>query len=75
LDVPSHSFQRLRKGGQRLDTRLPWLLGDGIDQGLALQFLVSFHPLLKLNHLQRVSGSGQRLSQQWIRIESDWRNE
>jgi hypothetical protein len=71
LDIASHSLDDVRKCYQRLHTRIPWLLGHSIRKGFVLQVLVIRVPLLKLDHFQRVSGSGQRLGEQWIGIKSN----
>jgi hypothetical protein len=51
------------------------LLCHSVRQRFALQILVVIHPLLKLNHLQRVSRSGERLRQKRVRIKGDRRDE
>jgi hypothetical protein len=51
------------------------LLGRGVRQCLVFQIFVSIQPLLKLNDLQWVSGSGQDLSEERIGIKSDRRNQ
>ena len=52
-------------------TRIPRLLRDRIRQRFVFQGLVPSHPLLELNDLQRISGSGQRLREKLIRVKRD----
>jgi hypothetical protein len=75
LDVASHPLNHVWKLYQRLDAWVPRLLCHGIRQRLALQIFVSIHPLLKLDNLKWISGSGECLSQKLIWIESDRRNQ
>jgi hypothetical protein len=50
------------------------LFGHRISQRLALQIFV-LHPLLKLDELQGISGSGESLGQERVGIKSDRRNQ
>jgi hypothetical protein len=74
LDIASHPLHRVWKCCHRLDARVPRLLRHCVRQGLVLQVLVMRVPLLKLDHFQRVSGSGQRLGEKRIGIKSNRRN-
>jgi hypothetical protein len=58
LDIASHPLNDVRKCYQCLDARIPRLLGHCVRQGFVLQVLVIRVPLLKLDHFQRVGGSG-----------------
>jgi hypothetical protein len=51
------------------------LLGHCVRQGLALQILVSTHPLLELDNFKWIGGSGECLSQELIWIKSDRRDQ
>jgi hypothetical protein len=75
LNVARHPLNQVWKFYQRLDAWVPRLLCHSVRQRLALQVFVSIHPLLKLDNFKWVSGSGECLSQQWIWIESDRRNQ
>jgi len=75
LDVAGHALHHIRKRYQSLNTWVPRLLCHRIGQRFSCQILVLVHPLLKLDDLQRISGSSERLSQELIRIQSDRRNE
>jgi hypothetical protein len=75
LDVAGHPLQSFRRGGHRLNARLPRLFSDGIHQSLVLQIFVSFQPLLKLDDFKRISGRSERLGEERIRIQSNRRNQ
>jgi hypothetical protein len=74
LNVAGHACHHVRKHDQPLDTWVPWLLGHSVRERFALQILIVVHPLLKLNDFQWVGRSGERLSQEIIRIERDRRD-
>jgi hypothetical protein len=75
LDVASHPLNHVWKLYQRLDAGVPRLLCHGIRQRFSLEVFVSIHPLLKLDNFKWISGSGEGLSQKWIWIKSDRRNQ
>jgi hypothetical protein len=75
LDISSHPLHHIWKRYQCLDARVPRLLGHCVRQGLVLQVLVIREPLFKLDHFQRVSGSGQRLGEKRIGIKSNRRHQ
>jgi hypothetical protein len=75
LDIAGHTLNDVWSDGQGLDTRVPRLLGDSVRQCLVFQIFVSIHPLLKLNDLQWISGSGQNLGKEWIGIQRNRRYE
>jgi hypothetical protein len=75
LDVARHPLNHVWKLYQRLDAWVPRLLCHGVRQRFPLKIFVSIHPLLKLNNFKWISGSGECLSQKWIWIESDRRNQ
>jgi hypothetical protein len=51
------------------------LLGHSVSQCFVFQIFVLIQPLLKLNYLQWVSGSGQHLSEERIGIKRNRRNQ
>jgi hypothetical protein len=75
LDVAGHALQSFRIRGHRLNARLPRLFSDGIHQRLVLQIFVSFQPLLKLDDLKWISGSGESLGKERVGIKSNRRNQ
>jgi len=75
LNVASHPSNHVWKLYQRLDAWVPRLLCPGVRQRLALQILVPIHPLLELDNFKWISGSGECLSQKWIWIQRDRRNQ
>ncbi|HXI39732.1 MAG TPA: hypothetical protein VNH83_07120 [Bryobacteraceae bacterium] len=75
LDVACHALQSVWHTGHRLHAGVPWLFGHRISQRLALQIFVILHPLLKLDELQGISGSGESLGQERVGIKSDRRNQ
>jgi hypothetical protein len=66
LDIPGQSLDNVRSCRQRLHAWVPCLFGDGVRQCLVFQVFIPIHPLLKLNDLQRIRRSGQRLRKQRI---------
>jgi len=66
LDIAGHTLHHVWKLYQSLDAWIPRLLCHGVRQRFALQILVLVHPLLKLDDLEWISGSSQRLSQELI---------
>jgi hypothetical protein len=68
LDISSHPLHHVWKCCHRLDAWIPRLLCHSVRESLVLQVLVIRHPLLKLDHFQRISGSSQRLGEKRIRI-------
>jgi hypothetical protein len=66
LDVTGHTLHYVWKLYQSLDAWVPRLLCHRVCQRFAFQILVPIHPLLKLDDLEWISGSSQRLSQEWI---------
>jgi hypothetical protein len=58
LNVVSQALHHVGQSGHGLNTGVPRLLGYGIDEGLVLQVLVSFQPLLKLDDFQGIRGGG-----------------
>jgi hypothetical protein len=75
LDITGHPLHYIWKLYQSLNAWVPRLLCHGVRECFALQILVSIHPLLKLDDLQWISGSSQRLCQERIRIKSDRRDQ
>jgi hypothetical protein len=75
LDIAGHTLHHVWKLYQSLDARVPRLLCHGVRQRFTFQILVPIHPLLKLDDLEWISRSSQRLSQEWIRIKSDRRDQ
>jgi hypothetical protein len=75
LNIARHPLNHIWKFYQRLDTWVPRLLCHGVCQRFALQILIIIHPLLKLNYFQWVRRSGERLRQEWIRVQRDRRNQ
>jgi hypothetical protein len=75
LDVASHALYHVWKHYKSLNTWVPRLLCHSIGERFGLQTLIVVHPLLKLNDLQWIGGSGERLSQEIIWIKSDRRDE
>jgi hypothetical protein len=75
LDIASHPLHHVWKLYQSLDAWVPRLLCDGVRHCFALQILVSIHPLLELDNFKWISGSGECLSQKWIGIKSDRRDQ
>jgi hypothetical protein len=51
------------------------LLRHRVRQRLIFQIFIPLQPLLKLNNFQRISGSGQGLGQERVRIKRNRRNE
>jgi hypothetical protein len=66
LDIAGHTLHYVWKLYQSLDAWVPRLLCHRARQRFACHILVLIHPLLKLDDLERISGSSQRLSQEWI---------
>jgi hypothetical protein len=58
LDVASHTLNHVGISCQGLNAWVPILLLHRAREGFVLQVFVFVHPLLKLNDLQWVSGSG-----------------
>jgi hypothetical protein len=75
LDVSGHSLDHVWSRGQSLDAWIPRLLGHSVCQCFVFQIFVPIHPLLKLNDLQWVRGSGQDLGEERIGIKRDRRNQ
>jgi len=75
LDIARHALYYVWKLYQSLDAWVPWLFCHRVRQRFAFQILVPIHPLLKLDDLKWISGSSQRLSQEWIRIKGDRRDQ
>ena len=57
------------KGNQCLDARVPVLLAGCVQKILAVEVAVLLQPLLRLNHLERISGRGENLTQEGVRVE------
>jgi hypothetical protein len=74
LDVACHTLHNVGKLYERLDAWVPRLLCHCVRQRFALQILILIHPLLQLDNFKRISGSGERLSQKWVRIKSNRRD-
>jgi hypothetical protein len=68
LNIAGHALHHIRKLYQALNAWIPRLLCHSFGQRFALQTLIVGHPLLKLNHFQWVSRSGERLRQKRVRI-------
>jgi hypothetical protein len=66
LDITGHPLHYIWKLYQSLNAWVPRLLCHGVRQRFAFQALIFFHPLLKLDDLEWISGSSQRLSQELI---------
>src|SRR5207237_10787253 len=66
LDIAGHSLNHVWVSCQSLNAWVPRLFRDSVRQRFIFQILVPVHPLLKLDHLQRISGRGECLSQEWI---------
>jgi hypothetical protein len=66
LDIAGHTLHHVWKLYQSLYAWVPRLLGYRVPQRFAFQILVLSHPLLKLDDLEWISGSSQRLSQELI---------
>jgi len=75
LDIAGHTLHHVWKLYQSLYAWVPRLLCHGVSQRFAFQILVPIHPLLQLDDFKWISGSGERLSQKWIRIKSNRRDE
>jgi hypothetical protein len=75
LHIAGHTLHHVWKLYQSLDAWVPWLLCHRVRQRFALQILVLVHPLLELDDLERISGSGECLSQELIWIKSDRRDQ
>jgi hypothetical protein len=75
LNIVGHARNDVRISYQSLDAWVPRLLRHSVCQGFVIQTLVLLHPLLKLHDFERISGSSERLSQKWIRIKSDRRDQ
>jgi hypothetical protein len=65
-DIAGHTLHHVWKLYQSLYAGVPILLGHRVRQSFAFQILVPIHPLLKLDNLEWISGSSERLSQEWI---------
>jgi hypothetical protein len=74
LDLVGESLDDVRKGGESLNTWIPWLLGD-VGESFVLQRGVFLEPLVELNDFERIGRSGESLSQERIEIESEGRDE
>jgi hypothetical protein len=72
--VLAQLFDDIRKSRQRLDARIVRQLGDRFGERFIFQRFVVRHPLLKLDDLQWISGSGQDLRNQRIGIKGDRRD-
>jgi len=68
LDIARHPLHHIWKLYQSLNAWVPSLLCHRIRQRFALQILVPIQPLLELDNFKWISGSGERLSQKWVRI-------
>jgi hypothetical protein len=66
LDIAGHTLHHVWKLYQSLNAWVPRLLCHGVRQRFAFQILIPIHPLLKLDDLEWISGSSQRLRQEWI---------
>ena len=77
LNIVGQTLHDVGERGHGLNARVPRLFLDRISQFfLVLQkILVFIQPLLKLNNLQRIGGSDQRLAEQVVGIECDRRHQ
>jgi hypothetical protein len=66
LDIAGHTLNHIWKLHQSLYAWVPRLLCHRVRQRFACQILVLVHPLLQLDDFQWISGSSERLSQEWI---------
>jgi hypothetical protein len=75
LDIAGHTLHYVWKLDQCLYAWVPLLLRHCVRQRFALQILVPIHPLLKLDNFKWISGSGERLSEERVRIQRNRRNQ
>jgi hypothetical protein len=75
LDIAGHTLHYIWKLYQSLDAWVPRLFCHRVRQRFPFQILVPIHPLLQLDDLEWISGSSQRLGQEWIRIKGDRRDQ
>jgi hypothetical protein len=66
LNIAGHTLDHVWKRYQSLYARVPRLLRHGVGERFVFQILVAIHPLLQLDDLEWISGSSQRLSQEWV---------
>ena len=75
LNIFRQALHDIRKSGHRLNTWIPGLFRDRINQRLVLQPRVVSEPLMELNDLKGIGGSHQRLAQQRVGIQRNGRHE
>jgi hypothetical protein len=75
LDIARHPLHHVWKLYQSLHAWIPRLLGHRVRQRFAFQILVLIHPLLKLDDLKWISGSGESLGKERVGIKSNRRNQ
>jgi hypothetical protein len=75
LDIAGHTLHHVWKLYQALYAWVPRLLCHRVRQRFAFQTLVPINPLLKLDNFKWISGSGQGLGEERIRIKSDRRDQ
>jgi hypothetical protein len=66
LDIAGHTLHQVWKRYHSLYAWVPRLLCHRVRHRFTFQILVPIHPLLKLDDLEWISGSSQRLSQELI---------
>jgi hypothetical protein len=71
LDIAGHALHRVWKLYHSLYAWVPPLFRHRVGERFAFQILVLIHPLLKLDDLEWICGSSQRLSQELIGIKRD----
>jgi hypothetical protein len=72
-DVVSQTLYHFGQSGQSLDARIPRFFRHRIGELFVLQRFILLQPPLEQDDFQRIGGCCQDLSQQRVRIESDWR--
>jgi hypothetical protein len=75
LDIVSQALDQIGQGGQGLNAGVPRLLGHSIGERFVLQARILCKPLLKLDNLERIRGSGKSLGQHRVGKERNRRYE
>jgi hypothetical protein len=74
LDIVGQPLDYVGERRHRLDAGVPILLLHRAREGFVLQVFVFLQPLLKLDDLQRIGGSYQRLTQKLVGIKGNRRD-
>jgi hypothetical protein len=74
-DVRRQAMQQIGHHDERLNTGVPWLRRRRRNQGFASERRILIQPLRSLHDFQRISGCGQKLTKNWIRVESHRSNQ